>query len=169
MIVVSSLNNKITRGLNSDISNWASNEDHLHYQKLFNDSGLVIMGSSTFEAMNLKANSNRLVIVLTRDPLKYQDKFIKDQLEFSSLEPIQLVKQLEKRGYKDGLLIGGSHIFDLFINAKLINYILLTIEPKLFSSGVQLFDSLKKDYDLKLLSVKKLNNSGTLLLKYLFL
>ena len=169
MIVVSSLNNKITNGENSDISGWTSRADHDHYQNMFQNANLVIIGSNTYQAMNLGANPNKLVIVLTKNKTKYQSNFLKNQLEFSDLPPDQIIQQLEKRGYQEALVIGGATIFDLFLNRGLINYIYLTIEPKLFSKGIQLFGNLEKDYNLKLLNVKKLNKSGTLLLEYCFL
>jgi dihydrofolate reductase len=67
-------------------------------------------------------------------------------------------------GYKAALLGGGANLNSLFLKHRLISEIILTIEPKIFGTGLSLF-SQELEADLKLLDFKKLNEN-TLMLKY---
>ena len=64
------------------------------------------------------------------------------------------------------LLVGGGKTNALFLEASLVNEIYLTVEPKLFGMGKSLIAEGNFTKNLKLQSVKKLNEQGTLLLKY---
>ena len=74
--------------------------------------------------------------------------------------------ELEKQNYKQSLLVGGSEINTLFFRDKLVDEIWLTIEPKIFGNGNDLTTGQNFDIELKLKSSKRLNTTGTLLLKY---
>jgi dihydrofolate reductase len=67
-------------------------------------------------------------------------------------------------GYKEALLGGGSFLNSLFLEKKLISEIVLTIEPKIFGSGLSLFNR-DLDANLKLLEFKNLNEN-TLMVRY---
>ena len=65
------------------------------------------------------------------------------------------------------LLLGGSHINSLFLDAHLINELHLTIEPKLFTTGQPLFQPFSKSsINLQLIDSRQLNSKGTLHLRY---
>ncbi|MCR4305461.1 MAG: dihydrofolate reductase family protein, partial [Candidatus Daviesbacteria bacterium] len=87
-------------------------------------------------------------------------------LEFSSKSPKQLVKELTGRGYKQILLASGPKLNTAFLKDKLVQELWLTLEPNIFGVGIGLVDSEKLDIKLRLLSSKRLNPQGTLLLKY---
>lgn len=169
LVVAMSLDGKITRGDENDISKWTSQEDKDFFYGMISKNNLIVMGSGTYEAVkkNLKLDGKKLRMVMTRHPEKYKNNFIKDQLEFSSDSPTQLIDSLAKRGFKQMLLLGGSKIYGLFLKEKLVNEIYLSIEPKIFGSGKMLADFNELNITLKLQSVKKLNEQGTLLLHYL--
>jgi dihydrofolate reductase len=64
------------------------------------------------------------------------------------------------------LIVGGSEIAALFLKENLVKELWLTFEPKIFGKGGSIVGDEKFDIDLKLLSVDKLNEKGTLVVKY---
>lgn len=167
MAAVSSLNGKITKGEDPNIYSWTSKEDSKMFFSLIKKNNLIIMGSKTYEIARkiIKHKRNKLRVVLTRNPKKYSEETIKGILEFSSEKPLALIKKLENRGYRKMLLLGGGTINSLFLKSKLVNEIYLTIEPQIFGSGKNLIGEDRFRVCLKLISIKKLNSQGTLLLK----
>lgn len=139
---------------------WTSKEDKQFFSQKTKEIGVVIMGSSTFQTIG-RPLPDRLNIIYSKTKKKSLDK----NLRFTNLEPQQLLTQLEKEGYKQVAICGGTSIYTLFAKANLINEMHLTVEPVIFGQGVKLF---KEDLNmkLKLKQIKKLNKNGTLLLKY---
>lgn len=164
LVMVASLNGRITKGNLNTSQWWASKEDQRHFHGLLKKAKVVVMGSRTYEASkkNIVLTLNKLRVVLTRNP----KKSISGVLEFTKDTPKQLVAKLSKRGYKELLLVGGGEINSLFLKANLVDDIYLTIEPVIFGTGKLLTSDGAFNSNLKLISIKKLNHSGTLLLHY---
>jgi len=166
--MVSTLNGKITKGDDSNIYEWTSKEDQEYFFSLLAKNNVVIMGSKTYDVVKsrIRLRKNLLRIVLTKDPKKYIQEIIPGQLEFSNENLHDLVKRLELKRYKRILIVGGAKVNSSFIKARLVDELFLTIEPKIFGKGKPLFDEGKFDKSLELMTIRKLNKSGTLLLKY---
>jgi len=64
------------------------------------------------------------------------------------------------------LLGGGTKINSEFLKAGLVDEIHLTIEPKIFGAGQKFVDHYNLDINLELIECTKMNEKGTLLLKY---
>lgn len=165
LVMVSSLDGKITKHDNPQIASWTSTEDKKLYAALIKKSSLIVMGAKTYEAakQRIKLEPGKLRIVITRQPKKY--RAIPGMLEFTRETPLVLVQRLERQ-YKNMLLVGGSEIGALFLKAKLVNELHLTLEPLLFGTGKPLISPLPLDTNLKLISSKKINARGTLSLVY---
>lgn len=170
MVVVQSLNGRITKGFSSVLSSWTSKEDQDFFFGLIGSAKLIIMGSKTYDTAkkNMIHKPETLRVVMTRRPQTYQDQSIPGQLEFASDTVEELVQRLSDRGYSEGLLIGGAHITKLFLEKNLIQDLLLTLEPYVFGVGRPFAE--EGDYlnQMQLLEVKRLNQKGTLLLHYAF-
>ncbi|MDH3324528.1 MAG: dihydrofolate reductase family protein, partial [Candidatus Peregrinibacteria bacterium] len=82
-------------------------------------------------------------------------------LVITSQSPQQILDDLEKEGLNEVVLAGGAIINSLFLEAGLIDEIVLTISPKVFGEGISLFDG-NVELDLKLLSVEKLGENSVL-------
>lgn len=167
LAIVTSLNGKSTKGSVSSES-WASDEDQTHFFNLIQKHNLIVMGKNTYlqAKEKIKPSPDKLRIVLTREPEQFTGEQIPNQLEFSSESPKELVQRLENQGYRELLLVSGATLNSLFFKEKLINELLLTLEPKIFGTGKELVDETELDIELELESVEKLNPQGTLLLKY---
>lgn len=168
MIMVTTLNGKTTKGNDPDIYKWTSREDQKYFSSLLKKNNLLVMGSETYEAArkNIKLDSHQLRVVLTRGPGKYKANAVLGKLEFSNESPQQLVKRLENKGFKQMLLLGGGTINTLFLKESLVDELYLTLEPKIFGKGKTLVREGEFAILLELINVKRLDQSGTLLLKY---
>lgn len=168
MVMLVSVDGKTTRGYNRNVYSWSSVEDKKHFFSLIKKNNLIVMGRSTYIASRpiIKLEQKKLRIVLTRNPQKYESQSVRGQLEFTDETPADLVSRLSRRGYKKMLLVGGAIVNGLFLKYNLVNELYLTIEPKIFGSGKNITEGQLLDKSLKLISVKKINKIGTLLLKY---
>jgi dihydrofolate reductase len=168
LAIVTSIDGKSTKG-NFPPAIWASNEDQKHFLSLISKYSLIVMGGNTYKSVrsDIRLSKNKLRVILTRNPKKFEKDNIPGQLEFSGESPRQLVKRLKFEGYKEMLLVSGAFLNTVFFKEKLIDELYLTIEPKIFGKGKGIIDNTEKlDINLKLISIKKLNSQGTLLLKY---
>lgn len=168
MVMISSVDGKTTQGNNQNVYDWSSSEDQKYFFSEIKKNNLIIMGRETYEKSKrvIKLENGKLRIVLTRNPEKYLDQSVVGQLEFSSETPKELVKRMTISNYKKILLVGGATINGLFLKNKLVNEFHLTIEPRLFGTGKSIADKQILNTKMRLISIKKINNAGTLLLKY---
>ena len=172
LIHVLSLDAKLTKGLGDNIYEWSSPEDFAHFKDTMAQHNLVVMGSGTFNgvkdnhASGFKPEQERLRIVLTSKPENYKKYTVAGQLEFSDETPSALIKRLEKEGYTNLLLVSGGKVATSFFKEKLIDELLITIEPRIFGVGKPFVQEIPMDISLTLLKTKQLNTTGSLLLKY---
>ena len=168
MVMLSSVDGKIIKGKNSNIYTWTSSEDQKYFFSLIKKHNLIVMGRETYETSRpvIKLEKGKLRIVLTRSPKKYSNQTIKGQLEFTDESPEKLLKRLSTLGYKNILLVGGGIINGLFLKQNLVDELFLTIEPMIFGIGKNIVEGQLLNTKLQLISIKKLNKTGTLLLKY---
>jgi dihydrofolate reductase len=168
LVMVASINGKITKGNDPIVSHWSSPEDQEHFSRFTHASNLLIMGRKTYEIAKsmMHHTPDRLRVVMTSKPEEFQKDAISQQLEFTSKGPKELVQELEASGYTQALLVGGASTNALFFQEHLVNDIYLTVEPKIFGTGNPLIIDMPVDLDLHLKSIKQLNSQGTLLLHY---
>ncbi len=164
LIMVSTVNGKITHSDDPDETGWSSTEDQTLFSSLKQTHNLIVMGSETYLAnkKRMKLQNNVLRIVFTRNPKKYRTNEVTDRLEFVNTAPKKLVHNLESRGYTKMLLVGGSEVNALFFKNNLIDKLHLTIEPRMFGLGKNIIAEQDYAVQLQLVSVEKLNDSGTL-------
>jgi dihydrofolate reductase len=135
---------------------WTSKEDKAKFVEITKRAGVVVMGSTTYESIK-RPLAERLNIVYTRSK-------IFEGAETTQDAPKDLLKKLEARGYTEVAICGGSHIYTLFLKAHCVDKIYLTVEPKLFGVGINIFNEAVQ-FDLKLIS-SEAAESGSLLLEY---
>lgn len=167
-IMAMSVNGRLTRGSEADITAWTSPDDKAQFSEELKKTKLLIMGSKTYRVHPGKTLSkDRLRVILTADPASFAADSVPGQREFHGGKPAEVINKLVARGYKKAVLLGGAATNRDFFAAGLVNELLLTIEPKLFGKGRPLIDEAEFNAELKLVSCKQLNDKGTLLLRYL--
>lgn len=163
LIMVSSLDGIIAKNTMHNSFEWTSKEDKAHFKSLTKDIGVLLMGGNTFKASGRKSYTDRVAYVLTNNPNKYE--FGKNIYPISG-SPESVVKHISKEGYSKVALVGGAQVNSEFLQAGLIDEIYLTIEPIVFGEGIHIFENLEQSANLTLISSRKLNLKGTLLLHY---
>lgn len=126
------------------------------YLKEIKKTGVFIMGRRTYE-VSLRTGAfpyDCLNVVMTK--LKIENKW-GDKVIFTNLKPKEVLRMLEKKGF-DNIIVTGGHLSASFMKEKLVDEIWVDLMPKVFTSGVRLFDGDYFDADLKLLEVKRLGN-----------
>ncbi len=136
---------------------WTSKADKARFVRLTKEAGVIIMGSTTYATLP-RPLKDRVNIVYSRTKTF-------EGAEVTNKAPRELLAELEERGFKSAAICGGSHIYDLFMRAGVVDTLYLTIEPVVFGKGITLF---KEDmlYQLRLKSVQESAESGTLLMEY---
>ena len=99
--------------------------------------------------------------VFTRDQKLEHTKYV----EFVSSNHINFINQLKKESGKDIWLIGGGQLNTMFLNEKLIDEIHVFVMPIVLANGIELFEALPKQTNLKLIDTKTYT-SGAVELKY---
>ncbi|MFZ2681523.1 MAG: dihydrofolate reductase family protein [Patescibacteria group bacterium] len=161
LIAAISADGKIAEHVDQSSMDWTSKEDKQFFIDKTKEIGVVVMGRKTFSTFN-RALKGRRLLVLTKDPSKEKPM---PGVEFSNLEPHELVAKLESEGVTDLAVAGGASIYGQFLAAGLVTEVFLTLEPILFGGGVPLAQGFAR-VALRFQSVKQLN-SHTLLLHYL--
>lgn len=165
-LFVSSLDGRITKEEKVPTKLWTSTEDQEFFKRTLQESNLIVMGSGTFTPAYAISRNGQLRIIVTKNPEKYRQYAIPEQVEFTAEDPQQLVSRLRKKGFEQMLLIGGPKITTAFFKEELIHELWITIEPRIFGKGLSLVEERKMDVQLQLFETKQLNKQGTILLKY---
>ena len=135
---------------------WTSKDDKKRFIELTKQAGVVVFGRTTYETIG-RPLKDRLNIV-------YSTTKNFEGTETTSKEPQELLHDLEARGFKNVAICGGSHIYTLFIKAKVVTKIFLTTEPLLFGTGITLFEQ-QLDIKLKLVTSSTIP-TGTIFAEY---
>jgi dihydrofolate reductase len=166
LVFVTTLDGKVTKWGDPHVQKWSSKEDQNYFKQAWNEHSLIIMGSGTYDAEPFKAPVNNRLIIMTQTSAKYKDKEVAGRLEFTDEPPAKVVKRLKEEGAEEILLVGGPHLATSFLQENLVDELWLTLEPKIFGSGGNFVVDSKLDVKLELLSHEKINEQGTLILKY---
>jgi dihydrofolate reductase len=136
--------------------NWTSKDDKKRFVELTKKAGVVVMGSKTYATIG-KPLKERVNIIYSKDKTF-------EGAETTQLQPHELIASLEARGFSEVAILGGSHVYNMFMKAGVVDTLYLTIEPIIFGTGVKLFnDDLLKHLQLVSCNV---TDGGSVMLEY---
>jgi dihydrofolate reductase len=139
---------------------WTSPEDRKLLVQLTKEAGTVVLGATTFATFKRKrAFPGRRTIIYTRHP----ETINVEDIETTDESPRVLVERLTREGATGLAVIGGTSIYNQFLESNLLDELYLTVEPILFGSGIPLFENAQAQ--LHLLDSFALNEN-TILLHY---
>jgi len=165
LIAVISMDGNITDGDTPGTSHWTSLQDAAHFRKQLAKSDAIVIGRATYDIAKPVPQPGKLRIVMTRQPQRLISK--PGMLEFTDKSPQSIHEYLHNAGKRSVLLVGGSQIYSLFINAGLVDDMYLTIEPVLLGEGTPFFSGSITKTDFRLKTMQQLNSAGSLLLHYI--
>ena len=153
------VNGKIAHA-HDELVDWTSKEDKQFFHAETKKCGVVVMGNTTYKTIG-RPLPGRLNVVMTRTPDITRN--ITGVLEFTDQSPRQILQDLERRGFETVAVTGGAQIFSQFLEAGLADELAITIEPKIFGRGVNLFADMARDFALELIETRQLNPHVVLL------
>jgi dihydrofolate reductase len=151
LLMAQTVDGKIARN-SEHFPDWTASADKRFFAARTREAGVIIMGSKTFDTLG-KPLPGRKNVVLTRNAGRVS-RF--PDLVFTADPPARLLAKLAGEGYREAILAGGARINSLFATANLIDEIIITISPRLFGSGLSLFDT-PLDLHLQLLETRRLD------------
>lgn len=141
---------------------WASSEDLHHLRQHITQATGILVGGITYRLFSDYFNAlQKPVIVLTN---KSPRSMVPDNIKFIGGDPEAIANSLPPEGI--WLLLGGAHTARQFVNACLVDSIILTVEPQLLGSGIPLFSANSQTHSLQLDSLVRLNQTGTYVVAY---
>jgi dihydrofolate reductase len=158
MVMAMTMDGKIAK-TSDHFPDWTSREDKKYFAKMSKEAGVVMMGEKTFKTF-LSPLPNRLNVVFTLE----KNPSATEGVKWVTGEPEEVIKELEGMGYKSAILGGGANLNGLFFKKRLIDEIIVTVEPKIFGDGLSLFSG-DFNVNLQLLEMEKLNENS-IVLKY---
>ncbi|PLV60292.1 dihydrofolate reductase family protein [Thermotoga sp. KOL6] len=151
----------LTGKIASPLKDWNSKEDRENFKEITKRIGNVVMGRVTFEEIG-RPLPERFNVVLSRRTYSSKDPL----LTFLNASPEDVVQFLKDKGFKEIAVIGGKTVFTEFLKRGIVDEIFVTLEPYIFGEGISAFGEFERWFPLKLLETKRLNEKGTLFLKY---
>lgn len=139
---------------------WTSKEDWRSFQQSLSRADAVVTGRNTYMAA-AKRLRKRNTFVLSSRPKTLTRR---GTVTFVNPAKINLPKLLA--GYKSVAVLGGGAVYRFMLENGLLDELFITIEPLIFGRGKEMFAGGTKTTRVNLLSVKRFNRTGALLLHY---
>ena len=144
-------------------TNWTSKEDKDFLHRILDDSDLVLVGRRTYEIAK-KPLSKRNCLVLTKSTKNFSSRSA--NLVFGN-PATDIRGYIREKKYKKIVVLGGMQTYSYCLQKKMLHEIYLTIEPLVFGRGLTIFNLQRwLQVNFRLISAKKLNIKGSLLLHY---
>jgi len=142
------------------LPDWTSKEDWDFLQGSLAGMGAVVVGRNTYEAAAVRLRKRNTYVFSRRT------KGMARRSGVTFVNPLYTDISKLLAQYNDVAILGGDTIYGIMLELGLLTDIFVTIEPYVFGKGTRMFTGVSRATQLKLLSIKKLNNTGTLLAHY---
>ena len=139
---------------------WTSKEDWRFFQRSLSRADAVVVGRNTYAAAAKRLRKRNTFVLSNR--LKAMAR--RGSVTFVNPANVDLTSLLVK--YKTVAVLGGGTVYRFMLESGLLDEIFITVEPLIFGRGKEMFVGGTRTTRVSLLSVKRLNRAGTLLLHY---
>ena len=162
-LAVMTLDGRIAKHSNHE-SSWSSKADKMFLRKKLAGCDVIVVGKRTYD-VSRKPLSKRNCIALTRSVAT--TRRAGERCLYCNPRETSLKRLIQQLGYRTVCVLGGTKTYSLMLKLGLLDELLLTVEPLVFGAGLPLFDLAASPAPrFHLVSIKKLNRQGTLLLHY---
>ncbi|MDO8676036.1 MAG: dihydrofolate reductase [Candidatus Azambacteria bacterium] len=157
--VASSIDGRISLS-EKTLPSWTSKEDWKFFQHSLLRADAVVVGRNTYRAAAGRLRQ-RNTFVISRRLAKMARR---GNVTFVNPANVDLAALFAK--YKMVAVLGSGAVYRFMLESRLLDEIFITIEPLIFGRGKAMFVGGTKTTRVSLLSVKRLNRTGTILLHY---
>jgi dihydrofolate reductase len=141
-----------------NVPDWLSQEYGQGFMQISQKTKAVIMGKTTYNILApdyLPLKNEGALIVLTHDTSAQPAQ---PNVVFADKKPQAIAAMLEHQGYSEAVIIGGTATVSEFMKARLVDELILVVEPVLFGAGLPLLKDVDQETKMSLVDVKKLND-----------
>ena len=166
LIAVVSQDGFIARYSGDNPESWTSKEEKIFFKSDMQDCEWSAMGRKTHE---LSYNKNKKRIIFSRDLSNF--RFVNNNHVYFNPNQTTFDEIIKKILPATTIcILGGTTVYDYFMNNKLLDELIITIEPITFRRGLPLFSQIKwknfidhfiKDGFVLAKEIKKINKNGT--------
>ena len=157
LYIASSLDGFIA-GENGSID-WLFSDADYGYTEFYDSIDTIFVGrktyeqSLTFEEYPYKGKKVYVFTHNAKEQKKKKKKKTTSDIEYVDKDIPEFVRRLIQQPFsnRDIWLLGGGEILSLFLNAELVDEIILSIHPIILGKGIPLFKNIKKSVKLRLL------------------
>ncbi len=139
---------------------WTSPEDWNFLQKSLAKMDAVIVGRNTYRAAAERLRKRNTFV------LSSQIKNIQRRGSVTFINPQNVGLQDILKTYKTVAVLGGGGVYKFMLENNLLDEMFVTIEPLVFGRGKDMVVEGTKTTKLHLISIRKLNKHGTILIHY---
>lgn len=157
--IAASVDGRISLSRNT-LPHWTSKEDWQFCQKSLSRSDAVVVGRNTYQAAAERMRKRNTFVLSSRPKTVTR----RGTVTFVNPVSVNLAKLLE--GYKSVAVLGGGAVYRFMLESGLLDEVFVTVEPLIFGRGKEMFVGATRTTRVSLLSVRRLNRIGTLLLHY---
>ncbi len=129
------------------------------YADFYSSVDTTIQGNTTYkQIINWGIGfpySEKKNYVITGNQSLLNNQFV----EFVSGNYIEFFEQIKHQTGNDIWLIGGGHVNTLFLNAGLIDEVILFTMPVIIGNGIKLFEGKVHEFELDLISIQSFTNN----------
>lgn len=139
---------------------WTSKEDWRFFQKSLSRVDAVVVGRNTYQSAAERLRKRNTFVLSSRP------KTIKRRGTVTFVNPKNVDLEKLFQEYKNIAVLGGGAVYRFMLERGLLDEIFVTVEPLIFGRGKEMFVGGTRTIRVSLLSVRRLNRTGTLLLHY---
>jgi len=135
---------------------WLFSDADYGYTEFYNSVDTILVGRKTYEqslTFEECPYKGKKVYVFTHNAKEQNEKKMTSDVEYINKGIPEFVRRLIKQpvSNRDIWLLGGGEIASLFLNADLVDEIILSVHPIILGKGIPLFNNIKKLVKLRLL------------------
>lgn len=139
IIVALTLDGRIAERADQTSLEWTSKEDKRFFVSKTKESGVMIMGRTTFVTIGRPLPGRKMIVMTRQDRVS---DAIEGSLEFTDQEPEEILKALEKEGREEVMICGGAQIYSLFLEKGLVTDLYVTLEPIILGDGISFVENI---------------------------
>lgn len=147
-----------------DFLNKVEGEGDNGYLAFYSTIGTVVMGSLTYDWILRHARvfpyAQRSCYVMTS-----KERMNNANVTFTQQSPAELVAQIQEESERDIWLAGGAKLVESFLQADLVDEMIITIAPVVLGEGIPLFSEHVPMSDWKLIQTQNYNQFAELTYK----
>lgn len=148
-------------GINDNTS-WIPDCGGEQFYKIVSENDVILMGRRSYEFAvieKLFPYDCALNLIMTHDIQQIKQKE-RENVVFSNGSPEEVVSIIKNKGYKKVFLMGGGKLNAAFLNADMVNELVLTIHPIVLGGGTKLYEGLINKKNFVLVSQKSLSGGS---------